>query len=360
HEGAVDLQVVHRQVLQVRERADAGAEVIQGELATHAMQHADEAPCMIQVGDHRTLADLEADLRGSDPRAVETLDDELQELQIPERLPGDVDGHPAVGRNLDGAAPQRRERRLHDPAIHQSHEPVALGGPHELRRRHLVPRLILQAHQHLHGRPAAAVAIGGHDRLVVELEAVLLQGPLQALQPLNPPRVARQRLIPRGVDRDPTRALLLRDVACGVGGRQQFLERAALARDLDQADGDSDVEYLVLPDEAIVADGATDIVGDLPRLLQGAADEQHAELIAAQAGDRIAVAHRVPQDLGDLAQHAVAGEMAARVVDDLETIEVEITQHVLAFAAMPALGRLLQAPLELAAVDEAGERIVRG
>ncbi len=51
--------------------------------------------------------------------------------------------------------------------------------------------------------------------------------------------------------------------------------------------------------------------------------------------------------------------MAAGVVDDLEAIEVEITQHVLSLAAMTAFGRLLQPPLEFAAVDEPRERIVR-
>src|SRR6185437_156336 len=87
---------------------------------------------------------------------------------------------------------------------------------------------------------------------------------------------------------------------------------------------------------------------------------EHAKLVSAQAGDGIAVADRIAQDLGDFAQHAVARKVAAGVVDDLEPIEVEITQHVLALAAVAALRRLLQTPLELAAVDEARERIVRG
>ena len=43
-----------------------------------------------------------------------------------------------------------------------------------------------------------------------------------------------------------------------------------------------------------------------------------------------------------------------------EAIEVEVAQHVLAVAAVTALDRLLEAPLELAPVDETGERIVRG
>src|SRR6185437_5923101 len=113
-----------------------------------------------------------------------------------------------------------------------------------------------------------------------------------------------------------------------------------------------DVEYPVPPHEAVVPHGAADVVGDLARLLERTADEQHAELIASQAPDGVAVAHGVAQELGDFAQHAVAGEMAARVVDHLETIEVEVTQHVLAVAAVADLDRLLQAPLELTSIDQ--------
>ena len=78
-----------------------------------------------------------------------------------------------------------------------------------------------------------------------------------------------------------------------------------------------------------------------------------------EAADGVAVAHRIAQQLGHLAQHAVAGQVAAGVVDELEAVEVEVTQHVLAVAALAALDRLFEAPLELAAVDQAGERIVR-
>ena len=171
--------------------------------------------------------------------------------------------------------------------------------------------------------------------------------------------MARQGLIARRVHGDPARTLLLRDITGGIGGGEQFLERAALARDLDQPDGHPDVEDLVFPDETVVPDRAADIIGDLAGLLERTADQQHAELIAPEAADGVAVAHRIAQQLGDFAQHAVAGDVPARVVHDLEAVEVEITQHVLPIAAMAPVDRLLGPPFELAAVDHAGERIVR-
>src|SRR5437868_5414269 len=154
------------------------------------------------------------------------------------------------------------------------------------------------------------------------------------------------------------RSLLLGDVAGGIRGREQLFQRAALARDLDQPDRDADVEDLVLPHEAVLAHRAGEVISDLPCLVERAADQQRAELVAPQAPHRVAVAHRVAQELRDLAQHAVPGDVAAGVVDELEAVQVEIAQHVLPIAPVAAVDRLLETPLELAAVDQSRERIV--
>src|SRR5690349_3040767 len=51
--------------------------------------------------------------------------------------------------------------------------------------------------------------------------------------------------------------------------------------------------------------------------------------------------------------------MAAGVVDDLELIDVEITQRVAALAGLRALQGALDAALELAPVDQAREQVMR-
>ena len=153
-------------------------------------------------------------------------------------------------------------------------------------------------------------------------------------------------------------ALALGDVAGRIGGAEYFLGRAALARDLDQADAHADVEDLVLPHEAVVVDLADHVVGDLPRFLQRAADQQQAELVAAETSDGVGVADRFLDERGDLAQHAVAGHVSAAVVDDLEAIEVEVAQHVARFVGVRQLERFFQPALELAPIDQAGERVV--
>ena len=264
-----------------------------------------------------------------------------------------------LGGERDRAAAHRRERGLHHPAVHQPHQPIALGGAHELDRRQVLAGIVAQPYQHLHRRTLIVGREGGDDRLAVELEAAVAQRRLQRLQPLDLAGLARVDLIARRIHRH-VAALALGHVAGGIGRGERFLHAAAVARDLDQADADADVEDLVLPHEAEIVHRAAHVVGDLARLFQRAAHQQHAELIAADARHGIRVAHRVAQDLGDIAQHGVAGHMAAGVVDGLEAIQVQVAQHVRAIAAVRGVDRFLQPALELAPVDQPGQRIVRG
>ena len=60
--GAVDLQIVDVEAPQARERADAAAEIVEPELAAHAVQHAGEALGPLHVGHQRGLGHLEAHL----------------------------------------------------------------------------------------------------------------------------------------------------------------------------------------------------------------------------------------------------------------------------------------------------------
>ena len=195
------------------------------------------------------------------------------------------------------------------------------------------------------------------DRLRVQLEPSLLQCRLKLLQPADLAALPRLGLLAGGVDLD-VAALLLGDVAGGVRRADQVLDRDAAAHHFDEPDADADREDLLLPDETVLADGTHDVVGDLPRLLERAPDQQDPELVAAEPADRVGVTHRVLDQPGDLAQHAVAGDVPALVVDGLEAIEVQVAEHVMAALRVRGLQRLLQAPLELAAIDQARQRVV--
>ncbi len=108
-------------------------------------------------------------------------------------------------------------------------------------------RFVAHAQQDLGGRPRAATPAERDDRLNVELEAVLLQRPLQPLQPLDLAALARHDFVARRVHVDAAAALLLRDIARRIGGGEHALGRTAVLVDLDETYADADVEAVVLP-----------------------------------------------------------------------------------------------------------------
>src|SRR5581483_4376070 len=116
HEAAVDLQEIDREVLQVAERGEPPAEVIERELAPQLLQRLDEAVRLRERGDRGGLGDLEADLRGIEAAFVELIDDEGQELVVPEALPGKIDRAQRELLALIGFAHEPAEGILDDPA----------------------------------------------------------------------------------------------------------------------------------------------------------------------------------------------------------------------------------------------------
>ncbi len=130
-------------------------------------------------------------------------------------------------------------------------------------------------------------------------------------------------------------------------------------RHLGESDRDTDVHHAVLPDEAEVPDRLPQVLGDALRGFESAVLQQHTELVAPQAGQRVGGADAGLDDAGQLLEQPVAGLVAAGIVDHLELVEVEVQQHVAhAFAAAGGEQRLVEARLELAAVDQAGQRVV--
>ena len=219
--------------------------------------------------------------------------------------------------------PRARERGAHDPAVEAAHQVIALGGLHELLRLHQLAVLVGEAQEHFHGRALAGPARRPRGSAAREVEAVLLERGLQLPQPVDLAALPGGDLVARRVDVHLAAAFLLGDVAGRVGGAQQVLDGGAVAADLDEADADADLEHLVLPDEAEVPHRRADVVGDLPRLVERAAEQQHAELVAAEPGHGVGLADLLADQRGDAAQQAVAGDVAAGVVHRLEAVEIQ-------------------------------------
>ena len=100
----------------------------------------------------------------------------------------------------------------------------------------------------------------------------------------------------------------------------RVLAGVAGAGDAD-AGGDRDV---VVADQVRRAELAGQPLGHGARAAQvGGVLGQDGELVAAQAGDQVALAHRVRDALGDRDQERITSRMAEGVVDDLEVVEVD-------------------------------------
>ena len=88
--------------------------------------------------------------------------------------------------------------------------------------------------------------------------------------------------------------------------------------------------------------------------------EHNKKLVAADTRNRIFFARKGLQSCGNFPEEQVADRVTERIVDDLETIEIEEQDRDL-FLVTPGCGeRAAQAIIEQAAVGQAGERIVVG
>src|SRR5690242_20309169 len=75
----------------------------------------------------------------------------------------------------------------------------------------------------------------------------------------------------------------------------------------------------------------------LQRIRVGSAGHDNSELVAAQAGNEIVLAHDLAQPPGDVENELIANMMTERVVDVLEVIEVDV-KHRRTGAAVAHLG----------------------
>ncbi len=87
---------------------------------------------------------------------------------------------------------------------------------------------------------------------------------------------------------------------------------------------------------------------------------QQPEFVPAQAGERIPLAEQPVQQSADAFQQFIPRGMPGGVVDDLELVEIQVTQDVGEAALLRALQRPFQAVFEFAAVDQPGQAVVHG
>ncbi len=288
------------------------------------------------------------------------LGDDAREDRL-EQLPArDVDGHRQAVRLAERAPLGQLAAGL---AQHESPErrdqPGLLGDGDELVGRHHVPVGVAPAGQRLEAVQAAVGRV--RDRLVGDAEADAVDRRL--VEPAPQARLdvqARQcSLVQRRVEhRVPAAALVLGAVHRGVGVADDRLCRGVTA---DHRDADRRVQIdVLLADRERELQALEHAIGNGLRLvLVVQALEQERELVAAEPGDGVAWSQALRQPLRRRQQDLVADEMAERVVDDLEAVEVEEEDGARRRRARAAADGVLEAVLEEHPVRQPGERVVQ-
>ena len=231
------------------------------------------------------------------------------------------------------------------------------GDRDELRGRDDAALRIAPAQQRLYAAGAAAAKVD--LRLVDEEEFVVHQAASHVgleLQPLLHARIHVSRVEPvrvasRFLRRVHRRVRLLdqRDRIHGVERIHGHAERAGERRRL-VGQAERRLERV-----AHALQHGHDLERRMRRIEAG---QDHDELVAAEARDGVALAHRAGQPLRDRLQQLVAGIVAERVVDALEVIEVEEDARDLHAAALRLREDLPQARVKQAAVRQSGEDVV--
>src|SRR5262249_46331830 len=145
------------------------------------------------------------------------------------------------------------------------------------------------------------------DRLLhLDEDAFLAQGVADAGAPLEVAGAPAELAVALLEDVDPVAAAFLRRVAGDVGRAHELRDALALAVDRPRADADAGLERAVAPAEAEAGAPLPQLLGDLARLGQVAMRHQHAELVSAEAPERVVRAELRLEQHAQLAQQLVA------------------------------------------------------
>ena len=359
NELAVDLEVVHRQGLEVAERGRAGTKVVERHAHANGTHLFDEHGRISQAGHGCRLGDFKTQ-PGTDCSAGlrQLLHRPAVECAVSHRLPRQVDAEVLDRVEVRHAGEPFNGLGEH-PAVDVRGQVEAFGGGQESTRRN--ERAVGIAHSHQHfgvhttlRRVHRLYALGEQD------ETVFVQCLADARGPLHFAVSRAHRLV--GVEPG------VHAVAAGfLGGITRCIGRLHDGRGVvpapvhrHQADAGADAEAPPIVHEAEFIHAVADLLRHALRLRHRAMFEDDGKFVAAQPSQRIARTHRVAEQFADLLQQLVPHGVATGVVDQLELVQVDVQQCV--FAVF--LERLVQSPaqthFEFGAVHQAGQGVVRG
>lgn len=315
HERLVDLNLVEGKAAQVAQGRVARAEIVHGDADPEAPQGVQGRQGGDVVLEQDRLRDLEFEALGPKPAGRQGLAHGGDDDFVAELHRRDVD------RDLDAVGPAHGllAGGFQAPGAQRHDETDLLGDGDEFARRDEAARRVDPAHQGL--EPADAPGPEVVDGLVMQLEFAVGQGLAQVEFEGTPGLKADVHVDLEEAPRAPT--VGLGTVQGDVGVLEELVTTGAVARCEADADADADADLM-----SVEGVGRADHLDDAPgqhrgvvRAMDVAEDDR--EFVAAEARDRIDLAHAGTEALGHGAQERVADGMPQGVVDLLEPVEVE-------------------------------------
>ena len=350
-EATIDLQLPDRDPLQVGQARIAGAEVVDRQPHAEPGQRLQPRQRFLRILDQDRFGQLQVERVGRQARLAQQPGHAVDEVGSVEQQRRDVDrDHQAqpVGVPLCGLAHRLAEHPLAD----RDDEAALFGHRNELGRRHLAQLRVVPAQQRLGADHAAARQID--LRLVVQPQAPQRQRLAHRVVDTHPgPQVD---VLVRLVEAVAGPAAFLHAVHRLVGVAQQGVHRVAVVRVERDADAARHGETQA-PMHERARHGLDHALRDGLGAGHVGLVKEHHELVAAEPGHGVDLAHAGGDALGHVDQHLVADPVAERVVDVLEAVEVE-EQHRERRAVALRHGQREPGPVrQQAAVGQPGQRI---
>src|SRR5215813_5211882 len=317
HERAVDLDDVEGERLQVAERGEAGAEVVDRHAAAEVADGREEARGFVDVGQRRGLGDLDDQPLGDVGLVLDQRREAAQPGLVAGRETRDVDREVQLR-----VVAERLDREVQHVAVDEAYEAELLDDRHEGAGRDDLAALAAHAQQAFVEDRLLVVA-GAHDRLEGELQAVLAQCVLDLVADDEVAAVLFALLLGHAVHHEAVAAIPLALLEGSLRLRHRVVGGGAEFGEEDTTDRDGYMRFVALGNDRSLAHRLQDAFGGPRHLPFRALAEHDTEAIGTDAADDVAGAQAAVEALADLDEHGVAGLVAEAVVDLGELVDAD-------------------------------------
>ncbi|KQV52080.1 hypothetical protein ASC93_05445 [Massilia sp. Root335] len=355
-EGDIDFQRIERQPFQVGQAGVAGAEVVDRHAHAPRPQAVQGGDRAFHVVHQRAFGHFELQHAGVDAMRVDRIQHGLLQAAARELAARDVDGDMHRRRHDAGPRGDLAACGVDHPVADVDDQAGLLEHGNEFPRRYQALPRAVPAQQGLRARDAAGVDLG--LGLVVEDELPVADRLVQCVLERQPVPRLGIHFIREEVASSPL--LGPRLVQGDIGILEQGRRVGGIGRIERDADAGRHREVLRLEGEGPLQ-RRPDAIVDLQHLmLQLLSRQYQLELVPADAAQGGAHGYAVAQALRELAQQLVTADVAERIVDVFEAVQVDRHHGDRLARALRLRERLVERGVQQHAVRQAGHGVEAG